>query len=68
MGLSTLRNQHRSKLTVQTEITSKIVAVLAFETSSLAAELKLESRLVGRADEGFGFGRVKCVPPHRADV
>jgi hypothetical protein len=32
---------------VQMEITSKSVAVLAFESSSLTAELKLESRLVG---------------------
>ena len=45
-GAITLGNQHQSKLTVQTEITSKSVAVLAFESSSLTAELKLESRLV----------------------
>jgi plasmid maintenance system antidote protein VapI len=43
MELSALGNQHRSKLTVQMEITSKSVAVLVFESSSLTAELKLES-------------------------
>jgi hypothetical protein len=51
MGPSALGNQHRSKLTVQTEITSKSVTLVAFESSSLTAELKFESRLVGRADE-----------------
>jgi hypothetical protein len=51
MGLSALGNQHRSKLTVQTKITSKSVAVLAFESSHYTIELKFESRLVGRVDE-----------------
>ncbi len=52
MGLSALGNQYRSKLTMQTEITSKSVAILAFESSSFTTELKFES-LVGRVDE-FG--------------
>ena len=47
MELSALGNQHRSKLTVQVEITSKSETVFAFESSSLTVELKLESRLVG---------------------
>jgi hypothetical protein len=51
MGLSALGNQHISKLTMQTEITSKSVAVLAFESSAFTTELKFESHLVGRADE-----------------
>ena len=51
MGPSALGNQHRSKLTVQTEITSKSVALVAFESSSLTAELKFESHWVGRVDE-----------------
>ena len=33
------------------EIASKLLAVLAFESSSLTAKLKLKSCLVGRADE-----------------
>ena len=49
MGPSALGNQHRSKLTVQTEITSN--QFLVFESSSFTTELKFESRLVGRADE-----------------
>jgi len=51
MVSSALGNQHQRKLTVQTEITSKSLAVLAFESSSWTAELKLESLLVGRAGE-----------------
>ncbi len=51
MELSALGNQHQSKLTVQMEITSKSVAVLAFESSAFTTELKFESHLVGRADE-----------------
>jgi hypothetical protein len=47
MWLSALGNQDQSKLTVKTEITSKSVAVLAFESSSFTTELKFESRLVG---------------------
>jgi hypothetical protein len=49
MGPSALGNQHRSKLTVQTEITSN--QFLVFESSSFTTELKFESHLVGRADE-----------------
>ena len=53
MGPSALGNQHRSKLTVQTEITSN--QFLVFESSSftteLKSELKFKSHLVGRADE-----------------
>jgi hypothetical protein len=36
---------------MQTEITSKSLAVLAIESSSLTAELKLKSCLVGWVDE-----------------